>query len=256
MVVLVAAAGVTGASAAAAGGDATSTNWSGYAISDAATIGGSVLAGSTTLLSFSSVTGTWTQPRATCTSGSPTYSAFWIGLGGLASDSQALEQIGTSADCSASGAPVYRAWYEMVPSRPVRLSIKVLPGDLITASVNMQSGGVLVQIKNRTRRTSFTRLVPVAAPDVSSAEWIAEAPSTCNETLTQCRTLPLANFGVVSFSRIAAIANSHPGTITDTAWAAEAISLVPDNGGFSTTGGAAPHTVTADGRSFDVVWNA
>ena len=35
---------------------------------------------------------------------------------------------------------------------------------------------MLVQIKNRTRHTSFTKRLTMAAPDLSSAEWIVEAP--------------------------------------------------------------------------------
>jgi hypothetical protein len=147
-VAVVAVAAVAARSAAASAGDAQSSNWSGYAVSDAATIGGSATVGSTTLLSYSSVTGTWTQPRAACTTGSATFSAFWIGLGGLAIDSQGLEQIGTSADCSASGAPAYRAWYEMVPAPPVRLTLKILPGDVITASVT--SGPRACSCRSRT----------------------------------------------------------------------------------------------------------
>ena len=35
----------------------------------------------------------------------PTYSAYWVGLGGGGQQSTALEQIGTQGDCSASGTP-------------------------------------------------------------------------------------------------------------------------------------------------------
>lgn len=49
---------------------ATSENWSGY-----------VASGSSGTTQFSSVSGSWVQPAATCTSGSG-YAAFWVGLGG------------------------------------------------------------------------------------------------------------------------------------------------------------------------------
>ena len=71
-----------------------SSNWSGYAVA------GSAPDVSTT---FTSVSGQWVQPTASCTSSRSTYSAFWVGLGGFSESSQALEQIGTSADCTASG---------------------------------------------------------------------------------------------------------------------------------------------------------
>src|SRR6478609_1709161 len=81
-----------------------SSNWSGYAVT----------APSTT---YSSVTGTWVQPRLSCAAGeSGTSSAFWVGLGGYDARSQALEQTGTSADCDEQGRPTYYAWYELVPA--------------------------------------------------------------------------------------------------------------------------------------------
>jgi hypothetical protein len=75
--------------------------------------------------------------------------------------------------------------------------------------------------------------------------------------------LPLANFGTVTFTRSAAIASSHPGTISDPAWASDAISLVPQGGNrffasrdASSTAGATPGVLSADGRSFAVAWLA
>ncbi len=53
---------------------------------------------------------------------------------------------------------------------------------------------VTVTLKNLTRKTSFTKRLAMSAPDVSSAEWIAEAPSACFSS-GACRTLPLADFG-------------------------------------------------------------
>ncbi|HEX6761251.1 MAG TPA: G1 family glutamic endopeptidase [Gaiellaceae bacterium] len=255
----IAAVAVLPAVAAAASGDQTSSNWAGWAISDTSTIAGAPIAGSTTTLSFSSTTATWVQPRVSCTAGSPSYSAFWVGLGGLASDSRALEQVGTQANCNSVGKAAYTAWYEIVPAPSVSVKLKVVPGDVISASVNVQPNGILVQVKNRTRKTSFTKLLPMpAVTDFTSAEWIAEAPSSCNEDLSHCRTLPLANFGTVPFTRIAAIANTHPGVVTDSAWASTRIDLVPDAvghfGGLGTAGTATPTAVDATGRAFSVAF--
>ena len=82
---LVAAAVVSSAGSAAAGrpalqlrlqhglevssGTETSSNWAGYAV--------------THRKPFTSVTGKWVQPTATCADLSSTYSAFWVGLGGF-----------------------------------------------------------------------------------------------------------------------------------------------------------------------------
>jgi hypothetical protein len=231
-----------------------SSNWSGYVAT----------APSTT---YTSVTGTWTQPAADCgKSGAGSASAFWVGLGGSSSTSQALEQIGTSADCSSSGTPSYYAWYELVPAASVKIALKVQPKDLITTSVNILNGTtVQLQIKNRTRHTSFTKLLTPASLDLTSAEWIAESPSLCNQF--RCSTLPLADFGSISFSRLAAIGNGIGGTLTNPSWTTTAINLVADGGrrffpgpdsyvgsAGSTGGGATAASVSSDGRGFTVSW--
>jgi hypothetical protein len=256
-----AAVAVLPGTAAAASGDEQSSNWAGYAIADASTIGGAPVTGSTTALGFSSVTATWVQPRVTCANGEPTYSAFWVGIGGFANDSDALEQTGTQANCNSSGKATYSAWYELVPAPTVNVNLKIRPRDVITASVNILPTGVLVQIKNRTRKTSFTKLLPTPSSlDATSAEWIAEAPSTCDAMLTRCRALPLANFGTVPFTRIAAVANGHGGTITDPMWSSTAIDLVPDLtsarfGSLGSLGSAKPGSLDPTGRAFSVAYS-
>jgi hypothetical protein len=256
-----AAAAVFAGTASAAPRDVApslSSNWSGYAISDASTIAGQP---TTAPLTFKSVTATWTQPKAICTAGSESYSAFWVGLGGFATSAPGLEQIGTESDCTASGKAAYFAWYELVPAPSVAIPLKIRAGDTVTTSVNVIGTDVLVQVKDRTRRTSFTKHLQMAAPDLSSAEWIAEAPSSCTGG-GRCTVLPLANFGSVTFSRIAAIANDHPGTLTDATWTSLPIALVPGSSRYgslrnalqSSTAGATPGVVSADGRAFSVAW--
>jgi hypothetical protein len=194
-------------------------------------------------------------------------SAFWVGLGGYSKTSEAIEQIGTDADCSSSGVPTYYAWYELYPEEPVILRMKIRPGDTITTSVNVSGNSVLFQLKNRTRGTVFTKRVTADRLDLTSAEWIAEAPSLCLGS--ECITVPLANFGSVSFSRIATIGNGHPGTLTDPSWTAVPIQLVPRaQGAFvrgfdrrfvtedSTAGTSAPAGLRPDGRAFTLTWAA
>jgi Peptidase A4 family len=229
-----------------------SSNWAGYAVTstDAAT-------GAAT--SYTAVSGVWVQPKATCAAGRTTYSGFWIGLGGFSEDSRALEQIGTAADCAATGAATYYAWYELVPAAPVRIELRVFPGNRMSAVVVVNGGRVIVRIRNLTRRTLFTKRLTMAAPDVSSAEWIAEAPAAC-DSRGECRVLPLTNFGTVSFSKAAAQrTDGHSGTITDPAWTATAIALVPDAGTLlpaSAVSGAVPGALSADGAEFSVAWQA
>jgi hypothetical protein len=231
-----------------------SANWAGYAVTAAST-------------TFTSVTGTWKEPKVTCAGAAGTSSAFWVGLGGFNANSQALEQIGTSADCNNQGQPTYYAWYELVPSASVNLKLKINPGDTITTSVNIINGTTVeVQVKDRTTRTSFTKNLAYATPDLTSAEWIAEAPSQCDQF--RCTPIPLTNFSSVSFSRIAAIGNGIGGTITNPSWTNSSIELVPSGPrGFfpgpnsfgsdsSSTAGATPGQVSTDGKSFTVVWQA
>ena len=82
-----------------------SSNWAGYVVS-----------GTT----FTSVTGTWVQPEIDCTSTGSSASAFWVGLGGNTDGSNALEQVGTGAECDENGVPTYYAWYESCPRRASR----------------------------------------------------------------------------------------------------------------------------------------
>jgi hypothetical protein len=232
------------------GTQSVSANWSGYTLQDANDAG----------LEFTSITGTWRVPATTCDSGSDASAAFWVGLGGSSDGASGLEQTGTGVDCT-NGTARYYAWYEILPAGAVEVPLKVRAGDQITTSVNVNGTTVLVQIKNRTRKTSFTKALQVAEPDLSSAEWIAEAPSNCDPG-GRCTVLPLANFGTVNFTRAATTATSHPGTISDPTWANVAITLVAETARFfaarsaSSTAGAAPGVLSADGRSFAVSWLA
>jgi hypothetical protein len=256
---------LTGAAVAAAAfaaptaGIDVSSNWSGYAVTGV----GSTATVASTSMSFTDVTGTWTQPVATCTPGQSTSAAIWVGLGGYTVGSNALEQTGTSADCSASGKATYYAWYELVPATSVTLKLKIFPGDVITSTVFIKGTDVLVQVKNRTRHTFFTKHLQMASPDLTSAEWIAEAPSECT-VAGFCRTVPLTNFGSVTFTKIAALGNNQGGRLTGPGWEPTPIQLVPRarrvfgdvNASAASTAGASPSNVSSDGSTFTLNWVA
>jgi Peptidase A4 family len=239
------------AEAGAATRIATSSNWAGYAVSRSG-------------VRFRRVSGTWVQPTATCRSGRRRYSAYWLGLGGLHTTSTALEQIGTEADC-AGGKATYTVWYELVPSDPVDVHLTVRPGDTLSASVTVTSHTVKLYIANRTRGTSFSKQLQATKVDVTSAEWIAEAPSAC-DSAGNCATLPLADFGTASFANARATSTGgHAGTISDAAWSAVAISLASGHGGpgrpgfVSDAGGSAqatPAALSAAGDAFSVTYQA
>ena len=231
------AAGVLPSSAAAATVQtATSGNWAGYVASGK---------------SFSSVTGSWVV--STAKPDSDGYSATWVGLGGASDDSSALEQVGTQSDY-VDGRATYTAWYELVPKAAVTLKLKVHPGDHITAKVSVAGTTVTVSIADTTTGRSTTKVLHMAAPDTSSAEWIAEAPSV--QTGDGYQVVPLADFGKVTFTHATATADGHTGPITDSAWTAERIDLVASASGYGppVATGATASTLAAGGSAFSVSW--
>ncbi len=177
-----------GVAAAAAESSAVSANWAGYAVT-----------GAVKAARFNRVAGAWVQPVGTCTKGQETYAVTWVGLGGFKQGARALEQDGTAVDCNRSGRAAYSAWFELVPAAPVTMRMKVRPGDQITASVAQKAGKTILQVRDQTTGVARTAVRTISAPDLSSAEWIVEAPSLCF-TSTNCSPLPLTNFGTVSFS--------------------------------------------------------
>jgi hypothetical protein len=155
--------------------NSTSSNWSGYAVTGSR---------------YTSVSSSWTEPTATCSG--TAYSSFWVGLDGDTSGT--VEQTGTDADCSGR-TPQYYAWYEMYPKYPVNYRKTVRPGDAMTASVTTDgSGNFTLTIADTTRGWSKTTTAKLKSATLSSAEVIAEAPSSGSGVL------PLANFGTVTFT--------------------------------------------------------
>jgi hypothetical protein len=233
-----------------------SANWAGYAITPVPPAAG------TPPVTFTDATGTWVQPKATCQVGSTTSSAFWVGLGGFTESAQALEQLGTEADCGPRGAATYNAWFEIVPAPSVKVSMKIVPGDTVTAAVLVKGSQVTLSLRNVTRGTRFSKTLTPATPvDVSSAEWVAEAPSVCVAS-GSCLVLPLTNFGTVGFSKASATAGGHDGAISDPAWQATPMVLAnafdpSDSVGFksrSSSSAAVPTDLSASGDAFDVTW--
>ncbi|MFL5862770.1 MAG: G1 family glutamic endopeptidase [Solirubrobacteraceae bacterium] len=235
---------------------ASSGNWAGY-----------VVGGSSSGAHYKNVSGSWVVPAAKCSSGQG-YSSFWVGIGGSGSgQTEALEQTGTEADCNANGSPSYFAWYELVPSAPVKVNMAVHPGDHITGKVTVEGTNVTVSLSNATSGASFSKTLQMSNPDTSSAEWIAEAPSTCSGGLSNCTPLSLADFGTVQFTNSnATTTDGHTGTISDSAWSTAAVTLSPSasQSGFgdaqfasySSAGGATPSSLSSDGSAFSVAWSA
>jgi hypothetical protein len=228
---------------------ATSANWSGYAVGS----------GSSNQ-QFSSVSGSWTEPSANCSAGQGVAS-FWVGLGGAGQQSQALEQTGTEIDCTGGGAK-HSAWYEVIPAAPVKFDLPISAGDRVSANVSVSGNDVTMSLKNDTTGQSASKTVQTDNIDLTSAEWIAEAPSQCDSG-GDCTPLPLADFDKVNFTNATATAGGHTGPISDSSWQAQPVELSPSAGASgpafvsdsqTSSAGAQPTDLSSDGSSFSVSW--
>lgn len=205
----------------------TSTNWSGYAATDAA---------------FSDVRGSWVQPNVTCPSRGSQYSSFWVGLDGYSSNT--VEQIGTDSDCQGRNRPTYYAWYEMYPAGSVETSLSVKPGDKMTAEVSVRGSAYTLTLTDSRSGTYQTTQTLSGAAD-SSAEWIVESPEICS---FYCTLASLANFGTANFTAESATAGSTTGPIS--AFTNDEIVMETNNG----TVRAQPSPLIAGGSAFSDTW--
>ncbi len=210
-----------------------SLNWSGYATYKSGT-------------TFTDVKGTWVQPAATCSSRKATYSSFWVGIDGY--NSNTVEQLGTDSDCVGKNNPSYYAWYEFFPNPSVQISgMTITPGDTLSAEVSASGTSFTLSITDVTTGVSFSKTGTVSSAVKTSAEWVAEAPSLC---IAQCQIQPLTNFGTVNFSGSFTTGNGHTGSISDTAWSNDAITMVTNGGRIK----AQPSALASGGQAFSVTW--
>jgi hypothetical protein len=223
------------------GSSATSGNWSGYAVTGP---NGSV----------TDVKGSWIVPTVNCSVTPNGDSSFWVGIDGFSSNT--VEQIGTDSDC-VNGQPVYYAWYEFYPHWSYGIQMTITPGDTILATVSAGAKGVftvtLTDVTSGAKPFTISQKMNSAAQ--SSAEWIAEAPSSGG-------ILPLADFGLVEFGTLKN--KRFPSTCYATVGGAKAtsqpigfyvndfvqITMVGSGG----TTKASPSSLTNGGASFTETW--
>jgi Peptidase A4 family len=184
-----------------------------------------------------------------------------VGLGGFSLNSKALEQVGTEVDCNALGRVVSSAWDELVPAPSRNIRMRVDPGDVMNGSVIAAGQRVTLTLNDLTRGTTYTRRVHASPIDITSADWIVEAPSECAGT-SFCQPLALADFGTASFTRGRAVTvGGHAGSISDRRWVTTKISLATQgqhfiNGTYGASGAQAlPSALTAGGSAFSVVYH-
>jgi hypothetical protein len=216
-----------------------STNWSGFAVTGPS---GSV----------SDAKGSWIVPaiQGSCSSTNQ-YSSFWVGIDGYSSGT--VEQTGTDSDCQ-GGVPTYYAWYEFYPHPAFIFSgLTIHPGDKISADAHFSGRSFTVTITDTTTGQSASKSSRVNSAQRSSAEWIAEAPSSSGGIL------PLANFGTVSLGTDnTGIASTNFATINGATGAIGSfgsanihqITMVTSGGATK----ASPSALSADGTSFTVRW--
>jgi hypothetical protein len=109
-------------------------------------------------------------------------------------------------------------------------------------------------LTDATTQQSATKTMQMNNPDVSSAEWIAEAPSSCDQ-MGNCQPLTLGNFGTVRFSNATATSDGHTGTISDLLWTTQPVALDGSTDGFvsdQSAGSAQPSDLSTNGSAFSV----
>jgi len=218
-----------------------SYNWSGYAVNGAV---GSV----------TDVKGSWKVPAVTCAPGETSYSSFWTGIDGF--NSSTVEQTGTDSDCQ-NGVPTYYAWFEFYPHPMFSINtMTIQPGDVILAEVQYapQTRLFTASIKNVTTGQSFSTSARVNRARRSSAEWIAEAPSSAGGIL------PLAAFGT-SFYGVdhTGVANTSDATVSGTtapigSFGSNVYQVRMVSVSDSSVTKAEPSSLSSDGSSFSDVW--
>lgn len=182
-----------------------SFNWAGYAT----TKGGR---------SFGLVQATFFVPYLNCAVTPSTYSAHWVGLDGFSKTADSVEQDGIEADCGGSGTPSYRAWYEIFPKPEAVSTMRVRPGDSITASVSYSPASrkfrLTVADNTNGRHFSVAKACAARRCPHTSTEAISEAPSNSKNQL-----LPLADYGAVGFTNIAITDGAgHRGGLVSRLW--------------------------------------
>ncbi len=216
-------------------GSTSSTNWSGYALS----------AGANTVTQAG---GSWIVPTVNCTAGpSNAYSAFWVGIDGWSSNT--VEQTGTDSDCS-NGTPTYYAWYEFYPAQSFLISsLSITPGEVVSGQIIYNGSGQFT-VSLTAGGSTFTKTGTVNSAQRSSAECIAEAPSSTSGIL------PLADFGSVLFgfdhsgtaNTCGATVSGVSGSFGSFGTSVSSISMVSSGGADE----AVPTALSSDGTSFTV----
>jgi Peptidase A4 family len=206
-------------------------NWSGYADDNS------------TGKTYSTVTGSWTEPAITC-SNEDQIAVFWVGIDGFSDGT--VEQDGTLAQCF-KGTAFYYTWWEMFPTNNIQLvGSTVVPGDKIAGSVVKSGTSYTLKLTDSTHTAdSFTEKETCAAASCvdSSAEWIAESPSGPRGYY------PLPDFKTWTLSAATVKSGSTTGKIST--FPDDEITMIDSTGTYPL---ASPGSLNSAGNSFKVTW--
>src|SRR2546422_694849 len=158
---------------------------------------------------------------------------------------------------SPNAVPTYYAWFEFYPHPMFSINtMTIQPGDVISAEVQYapQTRLFTASIKNVTTGQSFSTSARVNRARRSSAEWIAEAPSSAGGIL------PLAAFGT-SFYGVdnTGVANTSDATVSGTiapigSFGSNVYQIRMVSVSDSSVTKAEPSSLSSDGSSFSDVW--
>ncbi len=206
--------------------NAQSTNWAGYADTGS---------------SFSKVSATWTEPSVTCSGTSEQLAAFWVGIDGYSSSS--VEQDGTIIECYRRTAYQY-TWWEMYPTNDIQVVGETLAaGDAIASTVTRSGTSYTLTVTDSTHpANSFTEKESCSSCANSSAEWIAEAPSSGSSIY------PLADFKSWTAANASVTEGTTSGVISS--FTDDEITMI--NGSKQTK--ALPSSLNGSGNGFSVTW--
>jgi hypothetical protein len=217
--------------------ESTSLNWSGYAAATNIHNPGQN--------TVTAVSASWTIPRITRSTSSRTYSSMWVGIDGYTDAT--VEQIGTEQDWI-NGSQQNYAWFEMYPIGSFEIvGFPVNVGDHISASVVYSGNSVFkLTLTNNTRNVTYTvprNYTTSIYAQRSSAEWILEAPYLNG-------VLPLADFGVASFTNCLATINGISGAINNSHWQYDPLTMETANSIIKSL----PSSLSSNGEAFSLDW--
>jgi hypothetical protein len=232
----------------------SASNWSGYAETG----------------TFTGVSGTWTVPAVSASSGS-TYSSAWIGVDGFNDDN--LIQTGTEQDYY-SGSAHYDAWWEILPAAETEISTSsypVKPGNDMSASIwetstttggggGRHGGGGTehewdITISDLTAGWKFSITEGYSGAG-TSAEWIMEAPEVGSKIATLAHyTITPGTTGAGDFDNAGILTTIPTGTPTYTSaglnYSNDSGVMIQNNVQVST-----PGDPDAAGNSFNVAYGS